>query len=144
MSKSSMPVSKAKNAYELLGEIRDLILEEPKRYNQGAWKEWMRRVDEDKRPACGTTACVAGWVDTLKSKRPVRAYDIWRSGGGDKVKKNAICVLGITDRQARYLFGATAVDSRHVVGVEEHARSGAAHIARFMKRHLKQLKAKRV
>lgn len=144
MSAKAMPKSKAKTAHELLGEIHDLIIEEPLRYDQSNWKTWMRRVDESLRPACGTTACVAGWVDTLKSKRPIRAYDIWRGGAAESLRDRAIRILGITQRQAKHLFAGSAVGYRAVDGIEGHARRGAAHIARFMKRHATQLKAKRV
>lgn len=60
MKTKALPKSKAKTAYGLLSEVRRLILEEPKRYDQGAFicriggkgRSW--DLDPEQAPACGT------------------------------------------------------------------------------------------
>jgi hypothetical protein len=74
MKKDLIPKSKAKTAYGLLSEVRKLILEEPKRYDQGIYIARINGANDSvdlrseyrQEPACGTVACVAGWVATLK------------------------------------------------------------------------------
>jgi hypothetical protein len=137
-----MPVSKAKTAYGLLSEIRKLILEEPKRYDQSSWL----LNDEDMFgfkygseaavavPACGTIGCVAGWVTVLKRRKPRNFL----------IAIEAADILGLTLTQRTSLFSPKACGDREKIGPDRHADRGAAHIARFQKRHAKQLKAKRV
>ena len=143
MAKGAMPVSKAKTAYGLLSEIRKLILAEPNRYFQGAWRLTKDNLTEDeKMPACGTIGCVAGWVDVLKSKRPLPANAAWERG--IEFQRRGMEILGLSNSQAGRLFDGEAAGFRIRIGVVEHARRGAEHIARFQKRYAAQLKAKRV
>lgn len=147
MAKSVMPKSKAKTAYGLLSEIRKLILEEPKRYYQGAWKVRPTDVPPELRPACGTVCCVAGWVDTLKSARPVIDGFAWDfEMDMPAVSASAIRILGIGPTAAADLFHGNAAGTRADTGrsVANHAKRGAAHIARFQKKYAAHLKAKRV
>lgn len=150
MAKDKMPVSRAKTAYGLLSEIKALILEEPKRYNQSTW----RLVSSPEHmPACGTVCCVGGWIDTLKFKRPIPRI---RDGGfvESPVFKRGRRVLGLTPSQAAELFDAHAIAyvlglpsySIHVPaqGTHAYAQAGAEHITRFQKKYAKQLKAKKV
>lgn len=140
MSKSAMPKSKAKTAYGLLSEIRKLILEEPKRYDQTGWlirgKRYAASIYGDMAPACGTVGCVGGWVQALKGRSAGRT-------------------LGLNYQQQVELFDGAAAGKRWefsdggssrvtVATVRAHARRGAKHIARFQKKYSAQLKAKRV
>lgn len=132
-----IPKSKAKNAYELLSEVRALILAEPKRYNQGIWELHaipgvVDRFDAPLGvPQCGTVACVAGWVNTLKPRNDQEYPD-----------DAAMQTLGITSHQAGALFDADAFNGEPQTMA--YARLGERHIARFQKRYEKRLKAKAV
>lgn len=138
MAKNAMPKSKAKTAYGLLSEIRKLILEEPKRYDQTGWLTRGRSatcIYRDFAPQCGTVGCVGGWVEALK-------------------RREAGVVLGLDWEQQEELFAARAAGDRYAAtsdgwaptkaSVRAHAKRGAAHIARFQKKYAKQLKAKAV
>ncbi len=144
MSKNAMPVSKAKTAYGLLSEIRKLILAEPKRYDQHIWKRAVENIPSAMVPACGTVCCVAGWVDTLKSPEPIAPEDAsaaWE-GVDYAIATRARDILGINMDQRLELFGSEAAGSR--MFLKDHAKRGAAHIAKFQKKYAAQLKAKRV
>ena len=147
MAKNAMPVSKAKTAYGLLSEIRALILEEPKRYDQTVWKRDPAMLHRGDQPTCGTICCVAGWVDQLKSDEPVPSDNPYKYGsrGGFadyEIAWRAREVLGLSMEQRDELFGAERVGPKR--SHNAHAKRGAAHIARFQKKYAKQLKAKRV
>lgn len=140
-----IPVSKATNAYELLDEVKALILEESTRYCQTTWiiNDPETLMDEGlARPRCGTVACVAGWVAQLKAG-PISHWDVLETAGN---------ILGL-DRVERYaLFNGDAIGD--LCGVEgmyepapqtpEYAELGAEHITRFQATHEAQLKAKAV
>lgn len=137
-----IPKSKAKTAYGLLSEVRKIILQEPKRYNQEIYIERVADGDLDETsprvPACGTIGCVAGWVATLK-----------RGGDFSYTSTPAIAeqVLGISGIQRFELFSGGAVlkmDRLVKPGTVKYARLGAKHIARFMEKYATQLKAKKV
>jgi hypothetical protein len=134
-----IPRTKATNAYDLLKEVRDLILEDPRRYNQRTtlnhyppgvqWTEGPRR-QPILAPPCGTVGCRAGWVVELTRSRT------------QYVVRGAQDILGLTDAQAETFFAAAAAAGW--AGTPEHARSGAYGITAFLKKHAKQLKAKRI
>lgn len=132
--KAAMPKSKAKTAYGLLSEIRQIILDEPKRYDQrytltiGAACEIGYGFEA---PACGTVGCVAGWTVALRGRR--------RNGG---VCARAARILGLSEQQGYDLFDAYAAGRRD--DVWSHAERGAQHIAKFQEKYAAQLKAKRV
>lgn len=132
MAKNSMPVSKARTAYGLLSEIRKLILEEPKRYDQ---MNVFQRVGthSDLAPACGTVCCVGGWTAVLKAPRTRDAFRL------DRAEQ----ILGLDGRQASELFYYGAA-GRRGSDLPGHAERGAAHIAAFQQKYSKQLKAKKV
>lgn len=144
MAKNAMPVSKAKTAYGLLSEIRKLIIEEPKRYDQWGWRRLLSQSDAFA-PACGTVGCVGGWICVLKG---------YPFGDSDSTKF-AYKILGMNgDVVWNELFDADLAGLRweqrgndSVVtmrAIRAHARRGAAHIARFQKKYAKQLKATKV
>lgn len=144
--KSKMPTSRAKTAYGLLDEVKELILARPKRYDQ---ERFIKRLNgtngadflkPSQAPACGTVGCVAGWVATLKR--------------GDTFLYNetpgiAADILGLEPEQRSELFSGSALycgsdtyTLKH--GTARYAKAGAEHITRFQKKYAKQLKAKRV
>lgn len=136
-----LPKSKAKNAYDLLGEIILIIIDEPKRYDQTDWKTFyrqfdkkdvLRMYDQEAIPGCGTVGCVSGWVDVLKPLSTKTA------GGTGRL-------LGLAGYQERELFDGCAADGDGVSpGSPRHAANGVRHIARFMIDNREQLKKKRV
>jgi hypothetical protein len=65
INEALVPRSQAKNAYELLDEIKAVITAEPKRINMDNWLFDPKDVPEPSRPACGTVACIAGWTCLL-------------------------------------------------------------------------------
>jgi hypothetical protein len=151
MAKSAMPVSKARTAYGLLSEIRKLILEEPKRYDQTAWKRDQCGIQKDLAPACGTTACVAGWVTVLKGNAALNSGSWNEAEDRPAISCEAQGILGIADQQAWELFDGDAAGYRWLPSggetssrIKAHANRGVKHITRFQQKYAKQLKAKRV
>jgi hypothetical protein len=137
-TRKHMPVSKAKNAYELLQEIRKIILEEPKRYDQADTLTVGDECRHKKRqPDCGTVGCVAGWVVALTTPAN-RLASVARNG---RILEKAALVLGIDSYLASELFYGGPIDGPPEQTVA-HARAGAAHIKRFMENRKEQLKAK--
>lgn len=139
---TKLPKSKAKNAYDLLSDVRALILAEPLRYNQDIYLH-LEKEDGDNAfaaprgfPACGTVGCVAGWVASIAPRK----FDPYIS-----IDRQARDRLGLSDQQAFELFDGRAL--RHVDArpqTKKYAKAGAVHIARFQKAHAAQLKAHRV
>mgnify|MGYP001604603427 CR=1 FL=1 len=134
-----VPVSKAKNAYELLTEVEKLILDEPLRYDQTSYIARVDGfggalgIDVESTPECGTVGCVAGWVATLKRGT---AFTYEQCPG------IAAEILGIDGSQVHELFGMQKAAGR--AQTPEHARSGATLIRAFKKAYARQLKAKAV
>lgn len=138
MKTTKTPTSKAANAYELLSEVRALILAEPRRYNQ------YRFISRGKSsrpsahapqgyPRCGTVGCVAGWVATLKHPHK------FSYGQAEGI---ATDLLGLTVWTAARLFSPLAVPGDEQTA--EHAEAGAKHIAEFQEKNRAQLLAKKV
>lgn len=138
---TTRPVSKAKTAYGLLGEIPKLILQEPKRYDQTCVLEVAPkdgRHNPSNYPPCGTVGCVAGWTVAL-TEPPRRVNRLILKAN---VMVHAARILGLTIGQAEELFAAGQAGIHpQTLG---HAKRGARHIARFRKRYAKQLRAKRI
>ena len=141
--------TKATNAYELLKEVRALILEEPKRYNQATILDhemtaksgqyialFYGRPLAEYAPDCGTIGCRAGWITELTAPNPRHIND-----EVNYARKQ----LGITERQADNLFNGDAAGKTYGEwGTPEYARKGARGITVFMAHHKAQLLAKRV
>jgi hypothetical protein len=139
---SRLPKTRAKTAYELLGEIRRVILAVPARYAQSevlyrlkpgtpihvpdGYASALIRV-----PACGTVGCRAGWAVELTRVR---------TQGG--VMDTAQRLLGLTRAQAAPFFRGSAVAGRP--GTRAHAQAGARGITAFMRAHRAQLQATRL
>ena len=142
MKLQSIPKSRAKTAYGLLSEVKRLIVEEPKRYNQGID---IRSANDSGRPlenfpACGMIGCVAGWVVVIKCERILPTYQI-----AEKATK----ILGLRPEQADELMDSCALEDYTkkelpTEGTRAYAKLGARHITRFQKKYARQLKAKRV
>lgn len=136
--KTPLPTSKAKNAFDLLSDVCKVITEEPKRFNQHVFL-YTKSARGDKTicapkglPLCGTVGCVAGWIATLKGKRP-------RYSDTPRVART---ILGLTDNQSSHLFWYAAAGDK--VQTRDHTKAGVKHIRAFQQEHEMQLKAKRV
>lgn len=135
--------TRAKTADGLLAHIQRLILEEPKRYNQGHWLELLKDphhayiLKQDDFPSCGTIGCVAGWAVALT--QPVtQSVAAWE---GSAFHSRAQAILGLTIEQSVELFSSGAI-SRHLTpGTQAYAKAGVKHIEAFRKAHRKQLRA---
>lgn len=80
-----IPHSHASNSYELLEDVCRVIVEEPKRFFWGAWfkdldgdyvREYGPKTWQDRnfKPACGTVACVSGWI-SLITEPTLKGFD---------------------------------------------------------------------
>ena len=151
------PISKAKNAYKLLDEVCEVILAEPRRYNQEDWlikglpgeKTWGAKRGL---PECGTVGCVAGWVYTLKGAGTLSGTNTLTGKALWRVADDAQAILGLSAEQAAHFFRASAIqDLAHKLNrpvprpqTVAYARLGVKHIRAFQKTHAEQLKAKKV
>lgn len=151
-----LPRSKATNAYDLLDEIKQLILEEPRNYDQTLWMRYFRN-DSRQAPPCGTVACVAGWTCALKGFNRI----------SQATSERAADILGLDIMTARALFSGGALYYLHCemagcpskpcggaescvagdmpkAGTMEYAQLGVEHISRFQRKYEAQLRAKSV
>lgn len=153
VSTDGLPVTKAKTAYQLLSEIIELILDEPKRYDQGKALEFRESPHPHRChayhaprhdsifPSCGTIGCVAGWVVVLARPaylRTVRGRYVWPTDVTD-IAEN---VLGLNGAQAWELFATDAAGRGG--GSLGHAQRGAKHIRAFQRLLATQLKRTRI
>lgn len=61
--------TKARNAVELLGEVKAIIRKEPRRCFMHEWKvnnKYMKQKHDLDGPECNTVGCIAGWIIMLK------------------------------------------------------------------------------
>lgn len=96
--------SDATNAYDLLTDVIEYMLEEPKRVYMG---DWIMRGDEIKRilgkegPECGTVGCIAGNAAILSGKSWSSA-DKFLSGGNQTLRSGLVRLFYDTDVEANY------------------------------------------
>ena len=81
---------------ELLEKVKQHILEEPRRYDQGTWGGV-----SDEAP-CGTRACIAGWTIHLGGR--VGLETLQQGGGKRSVFRSAQRLLRLSDEEAQALF----------------------------------------
>lgn len=156
MASKHFPQSVATNAYDLLSEIVNLILDEPLRYNQSNWLLTGIQLKDAgyQPPMCNTIGCVAGWATSLKNQVPAN-YDRYSTTHQFRLEANATRLLGLTGDQATELFGGSAVaemyESIHGPNGNvpksqtiEYALLGALHIRAFQAQHADQLRQKAV
>lgn len=133
---------KAKTAYELLERVCAHILEEPKRYYQGSWvirgKEVIREQFPEfkgQAPACGTTACRAGWIVGLND-------GLNALGNSHGVPERANNILGMSPDDTAALFDYNAVSG--TPGTKSYVAQGVAGVRAFMKQHKAHLQARKL
>ena len=100
---------------EKLKKLKEWILAEPRRYNQSFWIDGKgsKAVTEQK-PPCGTTACLAGSACLMEGYKPkfimnneaMGAYSVVFPNTSETflIDEEAMEILGLTARQAYYLF----------------------------------------
>ena len=126
---------------QLLEQVRDHIVEEPRRLDMG---HWLRESDEDdsNAPACGTTGCIAGWAVTIAKfgTDPKAARSAWE---GEQIALISVAEeeLQISDAEAEKLFYVTYwprllkegyFDAEHRVDHQAMAQITAERIDHFI------------
>jgi len=111
MRRARVPRSKATNAFDLLNDVVAVIREEPRRIYMPMWfvhgLDELRKVfGRRKRPACGTAACVAGWVIVLREGIDAMPDD------HDDIPGRARQILGITPGEEAGLFNGQVFNDR--------------------------------
>lgn len=128
--------SNAKNAYDLMSDIKEYILEEPKRVYMGDWLIRGRRVIKDffetEGPACGTVGCIAG-----------NAVMLAGNPEGRNVVSQSLEILGgdnftLRRKLEHDLFLDCAVDAKY--GTKKYARIVAGRITKFQKYYKEALR----
>jgi hypothetical protein len=167
MIRKFMPTTKAKNAYELLGDVCKAILAEPRRYYQDKWgiigkTEIVKSGFEP--PVCGTMGCVAGWCVALVSPyRFARAINAMKKDLELPYNQTVTCIatnllMNVSDPNFSYtlydaaddLFKGDSINKycrdnnilTPPIGSLAYAQIGVKRIRAFMRTHRKQLKAK--
>jgi hypothetical protein len=82
---------------ELLGRVRDHILEDTRRFNMDRYVNVAYGTDA---PHCGTIGCIAGWAVMLVEGIPEEISDSYYAG----VAEDARRLLGLTYWEAENLF----------------------------------------
>lgn len=143
-----LPRTRARTAIGILKAVAQAIVDEPRRYRQSSWIKPAEALHTRQRPACGTAACVAGWVvivtrDGAEDREDLlRLGDTWVRGSGSDVcwhEENAIAkrarrTLQISRTQAQRLFDSYAVTWHG--SVRRYANAGVEHIEQFMRDEL--------
>lgn len=65
----ALPYSDATNGYDLLTDVAQCILDEPRRFYMPDWvveRHDIQHLPDSNLPACGTAACIGGWTALLK------------------------------------------------------------------------------
>lgn len=140
----AIPLSKAKTAYGLLRDVQRVILAEPTRVNMGVFTAPADDVARiNRRPACNTVGCFAGWVNVLSVGRlaAMNADDFQAENllGHDL---NYRLPTGLQ----HYVFNGGGGDACGTTdpGTPAHARAVVRRIDGFIKRNLKALKARKL
>lgn len=148
-----IPLTTARNAYDLLTEIERLAIEEPARINMGVvclrGKNLLETISKNlvnglapalgvssvkKASSCNTVGCIAGWTLVRTGYSHANHYN-----SGDT--ERATSILGLTNSQNQelffpnYLTGATNKQTR------DHAREVVRHIRAFKAKYKDQLLA---
>lgn len=97
-----LPSSDATNGYDLLTDVCQAILDEPKRLDMSNWIAVGKFAEfaekrENMRPSCGTLACIAGW--TVLLRRNDRALESFRDS---EIADTAINLLLGPESTLRY------------------------------------------
>ena len=126
------------SGYALLGRIRRLILEEPRRYNQRSTLAVVMEghpYPPDIIPPCGTIGCVGGWIVALTRPSQISSHTDVVALTQEILQLDIYSTHVLTDFHAAGWRGFTMEE------IVPHAERGAEHIAQFMKDHKAHLQA---
>lgn len=123
--------SSAKTAYDLMSDIREYMIEEPKRVWMGDWlitgKGEIQRQFGMKGPVCGTVGCIAGNASVLAGISWSDADHVL-SGGNEHLRRALVSMFYDTDVDANY-------------GTKKYARIVAKRIEEFQRKYKAELRA---
>lgn len=129
--------SNATNAYDLMSDVKEYILEEPKRVWMDEWivegAEQIKGLLGVTGPECGTVGCIAGNVRVLTGNIDRRCSTLNLALGILSDGKE-ILVDDLYD-----LFHDTIVDAKY--GTKRYARIVAERINKFQREHEADLRA---
>jgi hypothetical protein len=98
------------------------------------------RLLPERRPACGTAACIAGWTLVAVAGRRTWA----QAGSWQDWQDQAADILGLDQLQSTQLFMPRDLCEDPEQGTPEFAERVIAHVLDFCARNKEQLKAHRV
>ena len=135
-----IPYTRSKHPLVILKAVIKTILDDPKRYNQEMFllKKESSTLSDAKFPACGTIACVAGWVCLVTSRSGEPPY-FAMTDGEPSFAMTAARLLKLTPGTCSELFdGGALYGLPGGAGYGEttprrYARLGVRHILRFAK-----------
>lgn len=141
MNVNLIPHSSATNSYDLLEDVIKAIDEEPNRFD---WAEWACDVERDgacgaydvTQPACGTQACVSGWIGLLTDARPTLHCHQTERWFPQETHSDLEDLFYAEDD-----FGADQLAPNPGESQRDYANRGIAAIRLFMQRHKRVLKA---
>lgn len=93
---------------DLLMQVREKIVNEPEKHNQGSWAT--AQSDPREGGDCGTAYCVAGWAAVLDGQEldwqcgSIGWMASWLAGMDRAIDTHARIVLGLTENEAFRLF----------------------------------------
>ena len=135
-----IPHSHATTSWELLEDVVKTIDQEPKRFDWAIWTNpdadyYLPAQDAS---ACGTTACIAGWVNLLTTTeaRDVRSpWDARKWFPGELSTELSALFLGFHD------YDSGGLERRLNETRTEYVARGLKAIRLFMEKHEDALKA---
>lgn len=137
--KPVMPYTNATTAYGMLNAICRIAKEEPKRIKMSVCYARGDQIYErgayEKRPACNTIGCIAGWTLVLTG----RSEDNERSGSSTDGARE---ILGLSLSQEQELFYPPFMHKD--VQTKRHADLTVVHIRAFQRKYKDQLLATRL
>ncbi len=150
------PHSKATNSYELVKEVMALVKAEPKRLHMNQFVHVSLPDDNPditRGPVCGTVACFAGWIHTLRipSLRQLEKENDTYSRWSDDMEQETYTLFPAECKPDVYhlFWGQHNRDSNmdypfpdeSLYGTVEYARLAIANLQKFVDRWEDELKA---
>lgn len=133
------PRSAATNAYDLLQDVKKVILEEPLRLDMSIVCLRGEGISLDiLKPACGTVGCLAGWVLVLTGRTKPNEANFGMTG-------EARDLLGLDREQgSRLFFPQDLISPENTRQTRAHARATIKHLDAFCEENKQQLREKAV
>lgn len=152
-------------AYELLDTVLAIAKEEPRRLRMEFWGATPASAmcypeAPEQQPACGTVACLAGWIVTLTRSPEAPNMQHIDSHGWHRAEEAASNVLGLEVHEVEDLFSPTVYASEDCAsgdcghededdcmapcGTTEHVAAVEDRVRAFQRDNEKALRAKTV